>query len=227
MKAWLKQLHTGAQWYGISPARRTPLQRLAARTLGVITPGNFTTLLGLAMTLYGLQVIFGQGQQWGVFLIGAGRLLDIFDGHIARLTQTSSPFGEGLDAASDKVAIIITTFVLIKNMAGAVLLPMAAILIVLLIEEIVTASVTLQARRHGVSFHPTRLGKYTTFALWTSIVAYLVADAFINWENAAWYLLLILLASIVALVALVLRWWNLFRIHAMVHRELKARRTGR
>ncbi|HEX8763385.1 MAG TPA: CDP-alcohol phosphatidyltransferase family protein [Candidatus Saccharimonadales bacterium] len=227
MKAWLEQLHSGAEWYHISPAARTPLQRLAARTLGVATPGNVITLAGLGLTLYGLAALIQQNNL-GVLWILIGRLLDVLDGLLARLTRTSSPFGEGLDATCDKVAIIITaSMLMVASVASILLLPLALILAAILLEEACTALIILQARRKDIQIHPTRLGKYTTFALWFFVIAYLSSYILNPLDGANAGQSAAVLVAIIALgfVVLALRWLNFIRITGVIQKERKKRET--
>ena len=168
----LHELHTGAEWYDVSDQKRTPVQRLAARTLGVVTPGNFITILGALITISGLVAFWQSSFVVGLILIGLGRLFDILDGYTARRTHTSSPVGEGLDAATDKFVILLAAGVLLLTHAvPTVLMTAVAIL------ELVTAVTVMTGRKLGVRLHPLRIGKYATFGLWSALLLYLVAHS--------------------------------------------------
>lgn len=67
----------------------------------VFSPANATSLIGLALTIYGSLHITSLS---GVLLLGLGRFIDIFDGKIARATHTS-PLGALVDATCDKIGI--------------------------------------------------------------------------------------------------------------------------
>jgi len=66
----------------------------------LFTPANGLTLLGLGLCGWGAWHL---NSLLGVWLVGTGRLLDVFDGHVARRTHTSA-FGALLDASADKFA---------------------------------------------------------------------------------------------------------------------------
>lgn len=168
----LHELHTGAEWYSVSDKKRTRWQRLAARTLGTVTPGNAVTLLGAVITVVGLWAFWHDSFILGFILIGAGRLGDIIDGFVARRTHTSSPFGEGLDAATDKLVILLAALVLVATEA----VPLVLIIAVTILEIAIAVAVML-GRKAGAQLHPLRIGKYATFGLWLSLVVFLIAHA--------------------------------------------------
>jgi len=170
MKAWLEQLRRGAQWYDIPDAKRTSLQRLAHRSLGIATLPNIATVLGAGVAIAGVFVFQGGAYFWGLFLVWFGRACDLLDGFLARRTKTSSPFGEGLDAATDKLVILIAGIVLVHIQVISL-----ALAVVVLFEQLGTSMLTLLARRRDIWLHPTRLGKYTMFGLWIMVLVYLLA----------------------------------------------------
>jgi CDP-diacylglycerol--glycerol-3-phosphate 3-phosphatidyltransferase len=63
---------------------------------------NFFTAFGLVINIYGAY-LFGSGQffQAGLVVVGAG-LFDMFDGRIARETNTTSVFGGFFDSVIDR-----------------------------------------------------------------------------------------------------------------------------
>ena len=67
----------------------------------VFSPANATSLIGLALTIYGSLNITTLA---GVLVLGLGRFIDIFDGKIARATHTSR-FGAIVDATFDKIGL--------------------------------------------------------------------------------------------------------------------------
>lgn len=67
----------------------------------ILTPANAVSLAGFALTAYGATHI---GDVSGVLEAGAGRVLDLADGFIARKTHASE-FGAKLDATLDKMAV--------------------------------------------------------------------------------------------------------------------------
>lgn len=67
----------------------------------LFAPANLLSFAGLGLVVYGCLRL---NTLPGVIFIVAGRLLDIFDGHVARHTHTS-PLGAALDAVLDKLAV--------------------------------------------------------------------------------------------------------------------------
>lgn len=69
----------------------------------VLSPANAVSLIGLAFTLYGALNINSLS---GVLILGLGRLIDVFDGKVARATHVSQ-FGALVDATCDKIGIAV------------------------------------------------------------------------------------------------------------------------
>jgi len=192
----LHELHTGAQWYNVPEAKRTALQRLGARTLGTVTPGNMLTLAGVAITTTGLVYFWQTHFMIGFILIGIGRLFDVLDGMIARKTKTSCPFGEGLDASADKLVILLAAVVLIATHAVPIIL-----MIAIAVLEALTGATVLLGRKIGVRLHPHRIGKYATFGLWVALILYMISHAL--GQTTSWGRGLYLAASICSVMALI------------------------
>jgi phosphatidylglycerophosphate synthase len=166
----MHELHKRAEWYPVPEAKRTGVQRLAARTQGVITPANGISLVGAVITIIGLTLFYQQRYSIGLLLVGVGRICDILDGQIARKTHTSSPFGEGLDAGFDKLVVLIACILLVASHV----LPWE-LAVVLLILQSVIAGLALVVRHDGTGIHPTRVGKYAMFGLWMAIGLFMLA----------------------------------------------------
>jgi phosphatidylglycerophosphate synthase len=164
----LHELHKGSEWYAVAESERTSLQRLAARTQGLVTPGNVFTIVGMLLTVAGFLALYRHAFWQAFVLVIVGRFCDILDGHIARLTHTSGPVGEGLDAFMDKLVIGVgaVTLVAVHAVPLALLIPVIAI-------QVLVALVVMAARQLQVRIHPSRIGKYSTFALWIAILCYL------------------------------------------------------
>jgi phosphatidylglycerophosphate synthase len=219
MKAWLQQLHKGAEWYAVPDEERTSLQRLAYRSLGLATLPNIATLVGAAVAIAGLFVFQGGAFGWGLFLVWLGRVCDLLDGFLARRTQTSSPFGEGLDASTDKLVILLAAIVLVSM--AVVPVQVAA---VLLLEQLCIAVLVLYARSKGITLHPIRLGKYTTFGIWIMVLLYLAA----YWighttaqSGAAEHIAASLMAMIVIIAGAVSAW----RYATILQRKMSVRKV--
>lgn len=67
----------------------------------IFSPANAVSLIGLSFTIYGA---FHIESLVGVLILGTGRLIDVFDGKIARATHVSR-LGAIVDATCDKIGI--------------------------------------------------------------------------------------------------------------------------
>lgn len=159
-------------WEGIPPAERTVWQRIAARTSGVVTPGNLLTAIGIAAVVYGLWCL-GDGRYWaGLGLVTFGRLLDLADGWAADQTLTKGPLGELLDASVDKLATLLTLITL-----GATGIAPWWAMAVLLVPQALAAAIAGLQRARGKTLHPSRLGKLSMAGLWLALVLFIGAQA--------------------------------------------------
>jgi phosphatidylglycerophosphate synthase len=145
-------------------------RRLAARTHDVITPGNGMTAIGALLTLAGLWALYDQTFWLAFLLIGTGRIFDLLDGHVARLTHTTSLLGEFVDAATDKLMVGVATLVILVQhvVPFFLMVPVFTVQVALVI-------VAFVARGSHVTLHSSRAGKYSTFILWFSLILYVVA----------------------------------------------------
>lgn len=146
-------------------------QRLAARTHGFVTPGNILTLAGGLVTLFGLWLLSAQHFGAAFWAIGFGRVCDILDGHIARLTRTAGPVGEIFDAGMDKIVILVAGVVLAVEHTA----PLTVLLAIVSL-QIIVALLAMGARLGHIQLHSSRVGKYSTFALWLALLLYVLAD---------------------------------------------------
>ena len=146
-------------------------ERLAAKTQGVVTPGNILTLTGGVVTLSGLWMLSAQQFGAAFWAIGIGRVCDVLDGHVARLTRTASPIGEVLDAGMDKVVILVAGVILALEHTA----PLAVLLVIITL-QIIVAVLATAARLGHIQLHSSRVGKYSTFALWLALLLYILTD---------------------------------------------------
>jgi phosphatidylglycerophosphate synthase len=164
------QLHrtTGKpDWVAVPPQRRSIWQRLAVRTVGVLTPSNVVTAVGFALVLLGLQAILNQHYLRATILLAVGRFCDILDGWLAEVTGTKSPLGELLDAAVDKILTILTVAVFFAAHIAPVW-----VLVALVAPHVLIASIMLAWRLRNVAFHPSVYGKLSMAGVWISLVLY-------------------------------------------------------
>jgi phosphatidylglycerophosphate synthase len=157
----LHRIEGKPEWAAVAQQRRDYWQRVAARTGGVVTPGNFFTVSGFALAAVGLWAI-ADGQYWaGLALLLVGRFFDIVDGAVADWTGTKSPLGELLDAGFDKLITIAALIVLF----AAHLAPWFVVLGLVLPHLIIAFLAGIAASR-GKRLHPSLLGKLSMALVW-------------------------------------------------------------
>lgn len=129
----------------------------------VLTPANAISLIGLAMTMYGAINITALH---GVLLLGLGRLIDIFDGKLARATHTSQ-LGGLIDATCDKIGIVfLVTAIWVNELAPY------WILIYVLLQNALNVLITLLSTFRGAETSSSKNGKYAMFMQNISLGAY-------------------------------------------------------
>jgi phosphatidylglycerophosphate synthase len=171
--SWVMNLHRiegDAEWVTVPAAQRNVWQRTAAATIGVVTIGNFFSLLGLASVPYGLWLIAQQRYVAGIAVLTFGRICDLLDGWLADKTGTKSPLGERIDAAFDKISLGLVLLVLLVS--G--ILPWWA-LVLLILPHLIVAFLAVIAWRRGQVLHPSRTGKLSMALVWVVIAAFIVA----------------------------------------------------
>lgn len=92
----------GGEWDTVAPEDRNIHQRLAARTLGVVTLANTATLVGAGLSASAIIDYQRGDYKKAAGKMFVGRVLDLADGYIATKTGTRSPVGAALDAGCDK-----------------------------------------------------------------------------------------------------------------------------
>lgn len=169
----LHRSNSKSDWESVNIKDRNVWQRLATTTKGIVTPGNITTFIGIALVVVGLLEILEENYWWGCALLIIGRLCDLLDGWLAELTQTKSPLGELLDASIDKFGTILTIVVFYVGELAPWLL-----LTALLLPHIWIAVIAYMARRKNERLHPSRLGKISMALLWTALFGFVLVRVF-------------------------------------------------
>lgn len=152
------------QWETVAPEDRNVFQKVAAKTNGVVTPANAVSAAGAVVVGSGLRDISKGKITRGVAKVAAGRGFDLGDGLTAEATGTKSPLGEGVDVVVDKgetaaaLPILVKADVLPKPAAGVIAAQNAA-----------NTAFSMIARRRGITVHPSKEGKWTTFGQWATI----------------------------------------------------------
>lgn len=170
----------GSDWDKLSPAKRTTWQRVAASSGGVLTPGNFISLVGGALVLDGLFLISRGSVMTGLGVIFLGRMADILDGLVADYTKTKSDIGELLDATIDKIVIFTSLIVILtQNLVPSV------ISITVLVHSIYNSLLALLAKATDRELHPSAAGKWAVALAWLVLLSYILAGQL---KNHAWHL---------------------------------------
>ena len=161
-----------------------------------LTP-NWTTIIGFSFCvtsalLVGLGELFYGGI---LFLFGAG--LDLFDGGLARLTNTESPFGALLDSVLDRLGeasllLGIAAYILLSEFSKE---KTFVYIMVLILSLILSQSVSyLRARGEGLNAY-TRTGLMTRTERVIILGVGLVIDHLVNVDFMLWVLLLVSVIS--------------------------------
>lgn len=129
----------------------------------IFTPANYTTIIGLAVTIWGSFML---NTVYGLVAVTAGRLLDMLDGIIARHTR-SSKFGASLDAFSDKIAGFSFAMGIIYYQLAPVLL-----IFLLLGQHLVIAVLALEGFRRKQRLIVTQNGKNNMFLFMITLIAF-------------------------------------------------------
>jgi phosphatidylglycerophosphate synthase len=176
----LHRINGKSDWENVKPSDFNRFQQIAAATGGIVTPGNFVTILGLALTSYGLVLVLRSHLWLGLIALGMGRVLDIIDGYVADGTRTKSQLGEMLDAAVDKIVTLLTACVLIvANVAPwwAIAAP--------IIPHAIIPFVVFHKRTRGIQVHPSRQGKLSMATAWFGIGSLIILKATHGFEPLA------------------------------------------
>ncbi len=160
------------EWATVPATEQNSWQRIAAKTGGVVTPGNILTMAGFGLAIAGLAALLAEHYWLGLAGLTAGRLLDIADGMAANFTGTKSPLGELLDASVDKLITLLTIIVL-----GVTGLVFWWVLLLLLLPHFVITIISAQAFVAGQRLHPSRAGKLSMALIWIAIVCLILAYA--------------------------------------------------
>lgn len=145
-----------ADWEKKPSSEWNIFQKVAGATKGVVTPGNFLTVMGGACVASGLVDVYNGKTKWGTWKIGVGRLADVFDGTAADATGTKSSLGEMLDATVDKLTMfgIVVVFckkeIISKRTAAHII-----------VQNFANVATTAVAKQLDLEIHPSEMGKKT------------------------------------------------------------------
>ena len=159
------------EWDLCAPEERNLAQRVAAKTKGVVTPGNILTVGGGALFLGGLYE-FSQGKKaLGFGMMFAGGIADWVDGKAAAWSKTKSALGEALDASFDKIKMGAALLVLGTTEVVPVL---PAVLVGA--QNVANIALTGIAKSRGNEIHPDKVNKFNAAAQGFGLGALVLAD---------------------------------------------------
>jgi phosphatidylglycerophosphate synthase len=158
-----------ADWSKQSPNYHNMWQRMAAKTHGIVAPGNLVSLVGALAVSCGLYLVAQHSLTSGIIAIFAGRCADILDGIVADYTKTKSPLGEAIDAAADKIVVGLALLVLAVDN----LLPLA-IIVLIAVHGIYNSVLAIVSKLLTVDLHPSAIGKMAAVCSWLTILLYLL-----------------------------------------------------
>jgi phosphatidylglycerophosphate synthase len=173
----LHHSHNEPDWAAVPLAHRTSWQRLAAATNGVVTPGNVISASGFVLVVSGSAALLLHHMVLALWCIVVGRCADLADGFVADRTGTKSPLGEGVDAVFDKLGVLC---VLIAVGPSHVL--DWWMLLLVFVQNGITAFVAYRAHQRHVHIQPSALGKIGTGGMWLGLFGCLLAAAY----NRSW-----------------------------------------
>ena len=161
-----------------------------------LTP-NWTTIIGFSFCVTSALLVGLWELLYGgiLFLFGAG--LDLFDGGLARLTNTESPFGALLDSVLDRLGeasllLGIAAYILLSDFSKE---KTFVYIMVLILSLILSQSVSyLRARGEGLNAY-TRTGLMTRTERVIILGVGLVIDHLVNVDFMLWVLLLVSVIS--------------------------------
>lgn len=158
-----------ADWHTVPQTERNIWQRLASRTHGFATPGNTVSVFGAAVAIAGFVWLYQGKLTAGLIAIAIGRFCDIVDGYVAQHTGTKSSLGETVDAGLDKVVVLVAFLVFVSTDFVPLIL-----MILLGVQQLVSAMLSGYARLCHMALHPSRLGKIAMAAQWVVLLCYIL-----------------------------------------------------
>lgn len=147
----------------------TLIHRIADATHEIITPANVISAVGLGLSAYGATHIQDVS---GVLQYGAGRVLDVIDGPIARRTYPGSRIGAVVDASFDKLAVAFALLEAWNHHAAP-----EGVIAVMALMNVINAASTVYADRKGTEPVTSKAGKYFMFGYNASFGAYVLGNA--------------------------------------------------
>ena len=139
-------------------------------TKDVFTIPNFISMTGAALAIHGSEKI---DTAEGLVECAVGRLADVLDGKVARMTGQTGNFGAALDATTDKIVMAKILYEMNKKgFAPKHVLDIVAVLN--LINAIATGIANLRSKEKGET-RPTKSGKLAMAGETITLISYIAA----------------------------------------------------
>lgn len=161
--------HNNSDWSTIDKNDWNIWQKIAAKTMGVVTPGNLVSCGGAVLVLIGFFKLTDDVTLAGVLLVAVGRLADAIDGFVAHRTGTKSFVGEAIDSIMDKLVASVAIIIII---AFSLLPTIMTVLIAA--HTIINSLIAIVGRLRKIRMHPSLAGKIATFMIWATILSHLL-----------------------------------------------------
>ena len=159
-------------WEDVPESERTYIQKVAAKTNGVVTPANIITASSTVLVLSGLKDINAGQMVRGSIKVGLGRLGDLADGEAADRTGTKSPTGAAVDVAADYVQLSAALWTLQRRK----LIPTHTA-VSIGVPRVVNALSTAVAQLNGAKTYSSSVGKMSMAEVWGTLGAHVGAAA--------------------------------------------------
>ena len=137
----------------------------------VFTIPNFISMTGAALAIHGSKKI---DTAEGLAECAVGRLADVLDGKVARMTGQTSNFGAALDATTDKIVMAKILYELYKKKEMVPDEVIVSIATSNLVNAIATGIANLRSDKKGET-RPTKSGKLAMAGETATLIAYIGA----------------------------------------------------
>ena len=137
----------------------------------VFTIPNFISMTGAALAIHGSKKI---DTAEGLAECAVGRLADVLDGKVARMTGQTGNFGAALDATTDKIVMAKILYELHKKKEVVPEEVLDIVAVLNLINAIATGIANLRSKEKGET-RPTKSGKLAMAGETITLISYIAA----------------------------------------------------
>jgi phosphatidylglycerophosphate synthase len=155
--------------------------QIAEATHDIVTPANVITIIGLGLSAHGAAHIYKLS---GVIEFGAGRILDLADGFVARRTYESRT-GAILDGTVDKIAVAAIVLSALIHKAAPIV-----VLLIIAAYNLINMVSTIYAELMKAGPKTVRPGKYAMFLQNVALGSFILGNALNHnhiWDMLGWF----------------------------------------